>query len=70
MGRAIEIGRGRVARTLSATFKLIPEGKGISQGIRTPKGFRRKGLLFIEKRGQRLSTRGETSEIQTARLRI
>ena len=66
--RAISIGRGRVATTLGATFKIIPQGKGVAQNIPTPKGFKRKkGLIFIEAPRFRLSRRGEVQEIQIAR---
>ncbi len=66
--QAVEIGRGRVGRTLAATFKLTPEFGRAARGLRTPKGFRRKptktGIEFIERRGLRLSTQPETKEIQ------
>jgi len=68
--RAIGVGRERVGKTLAATFKIIPTTGSISTAFRTPKGFRRgRGLTFIERRGLRLSTIGETREITTARKR-
>lgn len=67
--KAFGVGRGRVSRTLGATFKV--EGAGL--GLKTPKGFRKKvtdqGVLFIEKRKFRLSRPTEIKEIQLARLR-
>ncbi len=68
--RAIGVGRERVGKTLAATFKIIPTTGSISTAFRVPKGFRRgKGLTFIERRGLRLSTIGETREITTAKRR-
>lgn len=69
LSKAISIGRGRVATTLGATFRITPEKKGATINIPTPKGFRRgrKPFTFIERRGLRLSTRGEVGEIITAR---
>jgi len=63
--KAFELGRGRVSRTLGATFKV--EGmKGLT--YKTPKGFRKKvtpkGTLFIEKRKYRLSKAPEKKEIK------
>ncbi len=69
--RAFQLGTARVRRTLGATFKITtPTGTGISQRITAPKGFRRRGQLFIERREQRLSTPSEVREIQIARLRV
>ena len=68
LGKAFAVGRQRVGRTLAATFKVTgPVGfKPI-----TPVGFRAKptkqGILFIERRGLRLSTTPETKEIQVAK---
>jgi len=63
--KAFSLGETHVGRTLAATFKV--KGKGLK--LRTPKGFYSKrtkeGVLFIEKRGKRLSTRPETREIKT-----
>jgi len=61
------VGRERVGKSLAATFRLISPGKIPG----APKGFRTKktdlGILFIEKRGRRLSTGSETREIQAAK---
>jgi hypothetical protein len=65
--QATEVGREKVAGTLAATFRIEGNGKDIG----TPTGFRRKetkeGTLFIERRGLRLSRKGETQEILSAR---
>jgi len=61
--KAFEVGRGRVARTLAATFRIKTADK-----LKTPRGFtQKKGGIFIEKRKFRLSKRGEKLEIQKAR---
>ncbi len=68
LGKAFAVGRQRVSRTLAATFKVTGP-----KGFRpiTPVGFRAKptkeGILFIERRGLRLSTTPETKEIQVAK---
>jgi len=67
INKAFALGRERVASTLAATFKI----QGPSVSFKTPKGFRRKltkeGTLFIERRGKRLSRRGEVKEIKIAK---
>lgn len=66
IGEAISIGKERVAGTLAATFKI----QGVkATGVPTPKGFRTKNGLFIERRGKRLSRKTETIEIQQAKRR-
>ena len=65
------IGRGLVAGTLAATYKIT--GPSL-KGLRTPKGFYRKTsrrgeTLFIEKRKYRLSKPREKREIRVARAR-
>jgi len=62
--QAFRIGSERVSRTLAATFKV--EGPKLP-GL--PRGFRRRGELFIEKRQFRLSRTGEVKEIQAAKRR-
>jgi len=51
LGRAITMGATRTRRTPSTKFKLIPQTAGLTfEGIRTPKGFKRKKkLVFIQK---------------------
>jgi len=67
--KALSVGKGRVEKTLAATFRIEGNGKGLT----TPTGFRTKGtkggILFIEKRGRRLSTGGETREILQSKKR-
>lgn len=59
---ALSIGRGKVGRTLAATFRI-----GGTSKIGTPTGFYTKrtkeGTLFIEQPKYRLSTRSEVAEI-------
>ncbi len=63
LGKAFEVGRGRVTRTLGVTFKI----RGLTQPG-TPKGFysktTREGRLFIQQPKYRLSSLGEKGEIQ------
>ena len=63
MRQAFSVGRGKVSRTLAATFRV--KGPG---ALRTPKGFYSKitpqGRLFIQQPKFRLSTRTERGEIQ------
>ena len=67
LSKAITVGKGIVSTGLGATYKLTSSG-GIGGNIKTPRGFtQKKGLVFVEQRGQRLSTGGEVREIQTAR---
>lgn len=72
ISQAISIGAGRVGRTLAATFRVVPIGKQKISGVRTPTGFRegRTPLTFIERRGKRLSTRGEVREIKLAKIKL
>ena len=67
--RAFQVGLGRTRKSLAATFRLTSPGKIPG----APKGFRIKktdlGTLFIERRGQRLSTGSETREIIAAKGR-
>lgn len=69
LSQALTIGKGITSRTLGATFRLTPITKGQQIGsVRTPKGYYQKGTFtFIEKPKFRLSTIGETIEIQTAK---
>jgi hypothetical protein len=64
LSRAFAVGRQRVGSTLAATFKV----SGATARFKTPKGFRSKkekdGIIFIEKKGERLSKVGELKEIQ------
>lgn len=67
LNKALNVGRGIVERTLAASFRIIG-----AKGVGTPLGFRRRGDIFIEKRGRRLKKRKtgskETQEIQRAKL--
>lgn len=66
---AFERGVKLTSESLAATFRLTSPGKV----PKAPKGFREKdtplGKLFIERRGKRLSKKGETREIQAAKKR-
>lgn len=68
--QAFNVGRSRTAGTLAATFK-VQGGRKLQ--LKTPKGYYSKptksGTLFIERRGLRLSTIGETREIQRSKRR-
>jgi hypothetical protein len=72
LNEAINLGTGKVSRTLAATFRLTPTKKGLfTGGIRTPQGFYQKnGLTFIQQRKYRLSTGGEKEEIKFAKSMI
>ncbi len=67
--QAFERGVKLTSESLAATFRLTSPGKV----PKAPKGFREKdtplGKLFIERRGRRLSKKGETREIQAAKKR-
>jgi hypothetical protein len=69
LGRAFEIGTGKVRKTLAATF-LVKQQGGTYRG-KTPKGFYSKptrlGTIYIQKRKFRLSAPGEKSEIKLYR---
>ena len=64
--KAFAGGKSHVEQSLRATFKIEGLGK---QLVPTPKGFRRKGQLFIQRRSKRLSARKEVSDIQLAKRR-
>lgn len=72
-GEAIVFGRKWAKETLGTTFKLVPSKEPIKRlGLGKPKGidteFKEKAPLeFVQKRGYRLSTRGEVKEIQIAK---
>lgn len=72
LSKAFSLGRGRVDKTLAATFR-IRAARGISGGgISTGRKLRRKKgkpLTFIEKRKFRLDTLGEIGEIGKAKRR-
>jgi len=67
--KALGVGQQKVGRTLSATFKLVPQQRGGLQSIKTPFGFKKKkkGLIFIEQPKFRLSTGSEVKSIQIAK---
>jgi hypothetical protein len=71
LSTAIQIGAEKTGRTLAASFKIT--GDLSTRRAGTPRGFRRgkkdRGLVFIEQRGQRLSTSSEVKQIQRARRR-
>lgn len=65
--KAFSIGAERVGTTLAATFRIKGDGRTLSSlpGFRTK--VTKEGVEFIEKRGRRLSKRGERVEIQIAK---
>lgn len=75
MGKALRLGAGRTKQTLAATFRLLPKGETLETDIKyqpSLKVFGRPkrpigGIAFVERLGQRLSTRGEVMEIKAAR---
>jgi len=65
---ALNVGTQKTSRTLAATFKVTGTGGTTLKGaLRTPKGFRRKGGLFIEQNKLRLNRLGEVTEIKRAK---
>ncbi len=70
--KAINIGAGITAKTISQTFRVRPTRKGaVPQNIITPFGFRApkkpKPLTFVEKRRFAISTPTEKIQLATAR---
>lgn len=69
---ALSLGTYKARNTLGATFKVT--GGAVSK-FNTPTGFypkfsKKEGLVFIQKRKSRLSSRGEKLEIKSAKLKF